>query len=35
MLESCRYSENQTKEQPYGKEGSKKPVLSAYPPTEE
>jgi [Skp1-protein]-hydroxyproline N-acetylglucosaminyltransferase len=35
MIEECRWSPTVTPEHPYGPEGSKKPILSAYPPTEE
>lgn len=34
MLEKCRYSEKKSEKHPYGPNGSKKPVLSAYPPTD-
>lgn len=35
MLEQARYSPEVSEKHPYGPEGSKKPVLSVYPPTAE
>ncbi len=35
MLEQCRYNKIKSEKHPYGPDGSKKPVLSVYPPTEE
>ena len=33
MLDQCRYSDTESDKHPYGIQGSKKPILSAYPPT--
>lgn len=35
QLKACTYSENPETEESYGNSGSKRPVLSTYPPTEE
>jgi len=35
MINQCKYAPEVSEEHPYGKEGSKRPILSCYPPTEE